>query len=181
MRQRFVPLLGLALLAATACADAGRESEQRASSGTSGAAGTASSAGASGAPFTSAGTSNGGDGAGVSGLVLARRWRRSRRKGQDADHPYHLRVIPASRKKTDKRDASWLAKTVQSGMTPHPVRIPTGIVRQLRALLNERDTVTRQRRTSHGSIASTKKSPSEPRINRLRVVSHFSMPALLLM
>ncbi len=59
-------------------------------------------------------------------------------------NPYHLRVIAASRKKTDKRDAFWLAKTVQSGMTPHPVYIPTGIVRQLRALLNERDSVTRR-------------------------------------
>ena len=36
-------------------------------------------------------------------------------------NPYHLRVIAASRKKTDKRDAYWLARTVQSGMTPHPV------------------------------------------------------------
>jgi hypothetical protein len=60
-------------------------------------------------------------------------------------NPYHLRVIAASRKKTDKRDAFWLARTVQS-MTPHPVYIPTGIVRQLRALLNERDTVAGQRK-----------------------------------
>jgi transposase len=61
-------------------------------------------------------------------------------------NPYHLRVIAASRKKTDKRDAYWLARTVQSGMTPHPVYIPTGVVRQLRALLNERDCVTGQRK-----------------------------------
>jgi len=33
----------------------------------------------------------------------------------------HLRVIAASRKKTDKRDAYWLARAVQTGMTPHPV------------------------------------------------------------
>jgi len=36
-------------------------------------------------------------------------------------NPYHLRVIAASRKKTDKRDAYWLARAVQTGMTPHPV------------------------------------------------------------
>ena len=50
-------------------------------------------------------------------------------------NPYHLRMSAASRKKTDKRDAYWLAKTLQTGMTPHPVCIPTGDVRRLRALL----------------------------------------------
>ena len=34
---------------------------------------------------------------------------------------YHLRMIAASRKKTDKRDAYWIAKALQTGMTPHPV------------------------------------------------------------
>jgi hypothetical protein len=32
-----------------------------------------------------------------------------------------LRMIAASRKKTDRRDAYWIAKALQSGMYPHPV------------------------------------------------------------
>jgi transposase len=32
----------------------------------------------------------------------------------------HLRMIAASRKKTDKRDAFWIARALQTGMTPHP-------------------------------------------------------------
>ncbi|OGQ89861.1 MAG: hypothetical protein A2289_06515 [Deltaproteobacteria bacterium RIFOXYA12_FULL_58_15] len=51
---------------------------------------------------------------------------------------YHLRMIASSRKKTDKRDAFWIAKALQTGMTPHPVYIPTGQVRQLRRLLSRR-------------------------------------------
>ena len=43
---------------------------------------------------------------------------------------YHLQVIAASHKKTDKRDAYWIARTLQTGMTPHPVYIPTGQVRR---------------------------------------------------
>ena len=50
----------------------------------------------------------------------------------------HLRVIAASRKKTDKRDAYWLARTLQTGLTPHPVHIPRGVVRELRKLLGQR-------------------------------------------
>jgi transposase len=49
-----------------------------------------------------------------------------------------LRVIAASRKKTDRRDAYWLAKSLASGMYPHPVYIPTGEIRELRALLTQR-------------------------------------------
>jgi transposase len=36
----------------------------------------------------------------------------------------HLRMIAASRKKTDKHDAFWIAKALQTGMTPHP-RLPS--------------------------------------------------------
>lgn len=37
-----------------------------------------------------------------------------------------LRMIAASRKKTDRRDAYWLAKALLAGMCPHPVYIPPG-------------------------------------------------------
>ena len=50
----------------------------------------------------------------------------------------HLRMIAASRKKTDRRDAYWIAKALQSGMYPPPVYIPTGEVRELRVLLHRR-------------------------------------------
>jgi transposase len=49
-----------------------------------------------------------------------------------------LRMIAASRKKTDRRDAYWIAKALQTGMHPHPVYIPTGEIRELRALLSQR-------------------------------------------
>lgn len=49
-----------------------------------------------------------------------------------------LRMIAASRKKTDRRDAYWIAKALQSGMYPHPVYIPSGEIRALRALLSQR-------------------------------------------
>ena len=49
-----------------------------------------------------------------------------------------LRVIASSRKKTDKRDAYWLARSLASGMMPHPVYLPSGQVRRLRQLLAQR-------------------------------------------
>ena len=52
---------------------------------------------------------------------------------------HQLRMIASSRKKTDKRDAFWIAKALQTGMTPHPVYVPSGQVRLLRQLLSERD------------------------------------------
>ncbi len=55
----------------------------------------------------------------------------------------HLRVIAASRKKTDRRDAYWIAKSLQTGMTPHPVYVPGGEVRELRRLLARRTMVKR--------------------------------------
>jgi transposase len=48
---------------------------------------------------------------------------------------HQLRMIASSRKKTDRRDAYWIARAVQSGMYPHPVYIPKGEIRELRALL----------------------------------------------
>lgn len=58
----------------------------------------------------------------------------------------HLRMIAASRKKTDKHDAYWIAKALPTGMTPHAVYIPSGDVRLLRRLLARRRMVTRDRK-----------------------------------
>ncbi|KIG16479.1 hypothetical protein DB30_04392 [Enhygromyxa salina] len=58
----------------------------------------------------------------------------------------HLRMIAASRKKTDKRDSYWIARALQTRMTPHPVYIPRGEVRQLRRLLARRRIVMRDRK-----------------------------------
>jgi len=52
---------------------------------------------------------------------------------------HHLRMIASSRKKTDQRDAYWIAKALQTGMMPHPVYVPTGEVRTLRALVSRRE------------------------------------------
>lgn len=57
---------------------------------------------------------------------------------------YHLRMIASSRKKSDRRDAYWIAKALQTGMTPHPVYLPSGEVRQLRGLLSQRDALSRE-------------------------------------
>ena len=59
---------------------------------------------------------------------------------------YHLRMIASSRKKTDRRDAYWIAKALQTGMTPHPVYIPCGQVRRLRQLLHQRDILKRDQK-----------------------------------
>jgi transposase len=58
---------------------------------------------------------------------------------------HHLRMIASSRKKTDRRDAYWVAKALQTGMTPTPVYLPTGQVRQLRALLSRREALSTER------------------------------------
>jgi transposase len=58
----------------------------------------------------------------------------------------HLRVIASSRKKTDKRDAFWIAKCLQTGMMPHPVHIPTANVRKLRSLLAQRNALATERK-----------------------------------
>jgi len=49
-----------------------------------------------------------------------------------------LWLIAASRKKADRRDAYWIARVFQSGMYPHPVYVPTGAIRELRAVLSRR-------------------------------------------
>lgn len=54
-------------------------------------------------------------------------------------------MIAASRKKTDRRDAYWIARSLQTGMIPHPVYIPSGDVRELRRLLHRRRIVQRDR------------------------------------
>jgi transposase len=59
---------------------------------------------------------------------------------------HHLRMICSSRKKTDKRDSYWIAKCLQSGMMPHPVYIPNGEVRLLRALIARRRSLVIERR-----------------------------------
>jgi transposase len=53
----------------------------------------------------------------------------------------HLRMISSSRKKTDRRDAYWIAKALQTGMMPHPVYIPRERERRLRAILSMREGV----------------------------------------
>jgi len=58
----------------------------------------------------------------------------------------HLRMISSSRKKTDRRDAYWLARALQTGMMPHPVYIPTGQVRLLRSLLSQRQAIVIERK-----------------------------------
>lgn len=59
---------------------------------------------------------------------------------------WHLRMIASSRKKTDRRDAYWIAKALQTGMTPQPVHLPTGEVRELRRLLSRREAVVTDRK-----------------------------------
>ncbi len=58
----------------------------------------------------------------------------------------HLRMIASSRKKTDRRDAYWIAKALQTGMTPHAVYIPTGVVREIRMLLSRRTALVADRK-----------------------------------
>jgi transposase len=59
---------------------------------------------------------------------------------------HHLRMIASSRKKTDKRDAYWIGKCLQTGMMPHPVYIPTTEVRRLRSLLSQRRAIAGERK-----------------------------------
>ena len=59
--------------------------------------------------------------------------------------PRQLRMIAASRKKTDRRDAWWIARALHAGMHPPPVYLPSGRVRRLRGLLSQREAVSRER------------------------------------
>jgi hypothetical protein len=45
---------------------------------------------------------------------------------------------PSAQDGLRRRDAYWIARTLQTGMHPHPVYLPTGEVRELRALLTRR-------------------------------------------
>ena len=51
---------------------------------------------------------------------------------------HQLRMIASSREKTDRRDAYWIARAFRTGMHPHPVYLPAGEIRELRALLTRR-------------------------------------------
>jgi transposase len=77
----------------------------------------------------------------------------------------HLRMIAASRKKTDRRDAYWIAKALASGMHPQPVYIPTGEIRELRALLTRRRMVQADRnRWQYRARACLRASGHAPRL-----------------
>jgi transposase len=58
----------------------------------------------------------------------------------------HLKVICSSRKKTDRRDAYWIAKSLQTSMMPNPVYIPPPRIRKLRQLLALRESTIGERR-----------------------------------
>lgn len=86
-------------------------------------------------------------------------------------NPYQLRMIASSRKKTDKRDAFWIAKALQTGMIPHPVYIPTGEIRQLRGLLSTRASLLAERtpwmlRAKSGLMAAGSQALSTPGTRR---------------
>jgi hypothetical protein len=59
---------------------------------------------------------------------------------------YQLRIICCCRKQTDQRDSYWIAKALQTGMTPHSVHIPTGEVRTLPSMLSQRQALVTERR-----------------------------------
>jgi transposase len=56
-----------------------------------------------------------------------------------------MRMIAASRKKTDRRDAYWIGRSLQTGMHPHPVYLPSGVIRELRARLSQRSALLSDR------------------------------------
>ena len=52
---------------------------------------------------------------------------------------------PAFVPELTRAEVYWLAKTLQTGMMPHPVYIPTGEVRELRGLLAQREALVSAR------------------------------------
>lgn len=58
---------------------------------------------------------------------------------------HHLRMIASSRKKTDRRDSYWIARSLASGMYPAPVYLPGPRIRRLRSRLRQREAVMRER------------------------------------
>lgn len=89
-----------------------------------------------------------------------------------------LRVIAASRKKSDRRDAFWIARLLQTGLTPHPVYIPTGRIRELRGLLTQREFVKRDRtRWVNRARGALKTLGIRPKMGRRRLLEYLaSMP-----
>jgi len=89
-----------------------------------------------------------------------------------------LRMIASSRKKTDRRDAYWIGRALASGMYPQPVYIPTGEIRELRALLKRRRMVQSDRnRWQYRARACLRASGFTPRLG-----AHYlrkSMPSYL--
>jgi transposase len=76
-----------------------------------------------------------------------------------------LRMIASSRKKTDRRDAYWIARALASGMYPQPVYIPSGEIRELRALLKRRRVVQSDRnRWQYRARACLRASGFTPRL-----------------
>jgi transposase len=84
-----------------------------------------------------------------------------------------LKMIASSRKKTDKRDAFWIAKALQTGMTPHPVYIPSGQERRLRQLLSQREAMVHENqrwllRSKSAVRAAGLKTPRAHTVAKLR-------------
>jgi transposase len=73
-----------------------------------------------------------------------------------------LRMIASSRKKTDRRDAYWIARALQTGMYPHPVYIPTGEIRELRGLLRRRRLLLSERTRWHKRGRATLRAAGQP-------------------
>jgi transposase len=83
---------------------------------------------------------------------------------------YLLRMISSSRKKTDRRDAYWIARALQTGMHPHPVYIPTGEIRELRALLSRRRVIqTDRNRWQYRARAALRASGTRTKTGRTRL------------
>lgn len=90
---------------------------------------------------------------------------------------HQLRMIASSRKKTDRRDSYWIAKALQTGMTPHPVYIPTGQVRRLRGLVSQRQALVVERRRWLSRARSQLQAAGHP-VSRSRSVERM-LEALL--
>jgi transposase len=90
---------------------------------------------------------------------------------------HHLRMIASSRKKTDRRDAFWIAKALPTGMTPPEVYIPTGQVRRLRSLRSRRAGVSAERQRwllrarSHLQAAGLKTPQASRSVQRLTALA----------
>ena len=86
----------------------------------------------------------------------------------------HLRIIASSRKKTDRRDAFWIAKSLQTGMYPHPVYIPPPPIRRLRSLLAQRESILREHKRWRVRARSYLRASGET-----AAISAWRLPALV--